>query len=110
MVAGRVLCLKVRLDIQQPLRRGIIADLGGDKGEQWCPITYEHLPKFCYVCGLIGHVDRACLKKLGKDESAPYSKELRFVPQRKPLGGYRSQVYGGPGFLGKKWWFKFMEG
>jgi hypothetical protein len=61
-------------------------DLGGGKGDRWCPISYEHLPDFCYVCGIIGHIDRACSRKLGKDEPVPYSKELRFVPARKPFG------------------------
>lgn len=84
---GRVLRLKIRLDIRKPLQRGIMADLGSEKGERWCPITYEHLPEFCYICGLIGHVDRSCSKKLGKEEPAPYSRELRFVPPRRPGGG-----------------------
>lgn len=87
LAAGRSLRLKIRMDIRKPLRRGITVDLGGDRGDRWCPISYEHLPDFCYVCGLIGHVDRACSKKLGKDEPTPYSKELRFVPLRKPFGG-----------------------
>jgi len=50
-----------------------------------------------YIRGVIGHVDRACCKKLGKDEPAPYSKDLRFIPPRRPPGGqgYRSQEYRG---------------
>lgn len=62
MAAGRILRLKIWLDIRKPLRRGIMADLGADKGERWCPISYEFLPNFCYICGLIEHVDRACSK------------------------------------------------
>lgn len=97
LAAGRALRLKIRLDIRKPLRRGITADLGGTQGERWCPITYEYLPEFCYTCGIIGHVDRLCDVKLGKDEPAPYNKELRFVPPRKPFGGLnpRSQEYRG---------------
>jgi hypothetical protein len=74
-----------------------MVDLGADKGERWCPITYENLPDFCYICGLIGHVDRVCSKKLGKGEPAPYSKELRFVPTRRPFGGqgYKNQEHHG---------------
>ena len=71
LVAGRDLRLKVWMDNRKPLRRGILADLGLVKGDRWCPINYEHLPDFCYICGLIGHVDHACLKKLGKGEKAP---------------------------------------
>lgn len=110
LAAGRVLRLKIRLDICKLLRRGILADLGADKGERWCPITYEYLPDFCYVCGLIGHVDKACSKKLGKDEPAPFSKELRFVPPRKPFGGsgHRSLeirgAYSGRSRGAGSWW------
>lgn len=102
IMAGRSLRLKVRIDIRKPLRRGVIVDLGGDRGERWCPLSYEHLPDFCYICGVIGHVDRACSRKLGKDEPVPYSKELRFIPPRRAPGGhgYRSQEYRG-GLLGR---------
>lgn len=82
---GRALRIKIRLDISKPLRRGIMADLGEEKGERWCPIAYEHLPEFCYICGHIGHVDRSCSKTLGKKELAPYGRELRFIPPRKPF-------------------------
>lgn len=84
---GRVLRIKIRLDIRKPLRRGITADLGANKGERWCPISYEFLPDFCYICGLIGHVDRVCSRKLGKDDPIPFGKELRFIPPRRPYGG-----------------------
>jgi hypothetical protein len=86
LVVGRALRMKIRLDVRKPLRCGIMADLWADKGERWCPVTYEHLPDFCYICGLIGHVDRACSKKLGKNEPAPFSRELRYIPPRKPIG------------------------
>jgi hypothetical protein len=86
LAVGRDLRLKIRMDIRMPLRRGILADLGPDKGNRWCPITYEHLPDFCYICGLIGHVDRTCSKKLGKGEKAPYGRELRYIPPRKAIG------------------------
>ncbi|CAD6336404.1 unnamed protein product [Miscanthus lutarioriparius] len=88
LAVGRDLRLKVRMDICKPLCRGILADLGPDKGDWWCPITYKHLPDFCYICRLIGHVDRPCSKKLGKGEKAPYSRELRYIPPCKPIGGF----------------------
>ncbi|CAD6228991.1 unnamed protein product [Miscanthus lutarioriparius] len=95
--ASKALRLKIQLDIHKPLRRGVTADLGTDKGERWCPITYEHLPDFCYKSGLIGHVDRVCSKKLEKDEQAAYSKVLSYMPPRRPLGGfgYKNQELGG---------------
>lgn len=37
LAAGRSLQLKIRMDIRKPLRWGITMDLGGDKGDRWCP-------------------------------------------------------------------------
>ena len=48
--AGRFLRVKVRIEIEKPLRRGIMIDVGEGAQERWCPITYEFLPDFCYVC------------------------------------------------------------
>uniref|UniRef100_K3ZNG2 CCHC-type domain-containing protein n=1 Tax=Setaria italica TaxID=4555 RepID=K3ZNG2_SETIT len=87
LAAGRVLRVKVRLDIRLPLRRGITVDLGEGVGDRWCPVQYEFLPEFCYVCGIIGHVDKTCTKKLGKEERAPFDRALRFIPPKKRYGG-----------------------
>lgn len=79
--------IKVRLDITKPLMRGItifvddedenkeeeeediiIEDGDGEnnkKKESSRDVTfkYEHLPDFCYICGVIGHSDRICSSK-----------------------------------------------
>ena len=86
-VAGRFLRLKIRLDKRKTLRRGIMMGMGADKEDRWCPIAYEFLPEFCYVCGLIGHVDRMCRKRLGPGEKAPFSKKLRYIPLKWRIGG-----------------------
>jgi hypothetical protein len=68
---GRFLRIKIRLDIRKPLMRGITVQVEGKDGEThplWCPVMYEFLPDFCYTCGLIGHIDKVCEKKLHKDE------------------------------------------
>jgi len=96
---GRELRIKVWIDVRKPLRRGILIDMG-EKVERWCPIKYEHLPDFCYVCGVIGHVDRACSRKLKKGEIAPFSRELWFVPPRKP---FNQRSADGAGRSGGTW-------
>jgi hypothetical protein len=78
-----VLRVKFRLDITVPLRRGILAEFGADGREKWCPITYEFLPNFCYVCGIVGHVERVCKIKLGPEEQKQYGCWLKYTPQRK---------------------------
>jgi hypothetical protein len=49
----------------------------------WCPMEYEHLPDFCYICGLIGHVEKGCSQKLRRGEELQFGKWLRWVPPRK---------------------------
>ena len=60
IVVGRVLRLKVRLDIHKPLMWGVTVSLGDGYADRWCPLSYEFLPKFCYCYGIIGHMDRTC--------------------------------------------------
>lgn len=57
---GQFLRIKVKLDITKPLMRGV--SLMAEKNDKplWCPIVYEFLPEFCYVCGIIGHTDKTC--------------------------------------------------
>jgi hypothetical protein len=59
---GEFLRVKVRLDIRKPLMRGVTLDVGEGEQEKikWCPLVYEYLPDFCYICGLIGHIDHSC--------------------------------------------------
>ena len=65
-VVGKFLWVKVKLDITQPLMRGFILEREkkkGGTGEEmlkkkellWSRFEYEHLPDFCYTCGVIRH-------------------------------------------------------
>jgi len=85
---GEFLRIKVRLDIRKPLMRGVTLDIGdGDhENNKWCPLVYEFLPDFCFICGLIGHVDRACPYYAQNRSSPQFSRALRFIPERKRFG------------------------
>ncbi len=60
---GKYLRIRVDIDITQPLLRG--KQLRKDEGEGgtpfWVDFKYEHLPIFCYRCGIIGHNGNDCL-------------------------------------------------
>ncbi|XP_066363643.1 uncharacterized protein [Miscanthus floridulus] len=86
IVAARFLRLKVRLDIRKPLMRGVTISLEEGVEDRWCPLSYEFLPEFCYCCGIIGHTDKVCKKKKGKDDVMPFNRELRFIPPKKRGG------------------------
>lgn len=52
--------MKVRLDVFKPLRqelRVFILELGREIS---FILQYEHLPEFCYGCGVIGHRAQEC--------------------------------------------------
>jgi hypothetical protein len=85
---GRYLRIKIRLDIRKPLMRGVIVQVQGKDGEArplWCPVVYEYLPDFCYTCGIIGHIDKVCEKKLSKGEVQQFSRTLRFIPEKRRM-------------------------
>lgn len=73
--------IRVQLDMQKQLRRGIfIIPNYGEKS--WVPFKYENLPMFCYSCGKMGHGLQdydsvfATIKDLSEDE-LPYFVTLK---------------------------------
>ncbi|XP_059631012.1 uncharacterized protein LOC132273921 [Cornus florida] len=55
---GRMLRLRIELDITKPLRRGI--HLLDSEHIFWAPFRYEKLGSFCYICGCVGHTQWSC--------------------------------------------------
>ena len=80
--------IKVRIDIRKPLMRGVTLNIAESNKDLWCPLVYEYLPDFCYICGIIGHVDKACSTKLQKGEAPQFGKHLRLIPKNIRLEEY----------------------
>ncbi|PPD99600.1 hypothetical protein GOBAR_DD03365 [Gossypium barbadense] len=80
-VNGEFCRLRVNLNIQKSLRRGIFV-LRSNGSRYWIPFKYEKLPKFCFGCGLMGHDLQNCtiVKLTEKDkirEDPPFSLALK---------------------------------
>lgn len=56
---------------------------GAEEKEKWCPFAYEFLSDFCYTCGHVGHIDKVCDIRMEKGEPQPFSRSLRYIPEKK---------------------------
>ncbi|GAV89210.1 DUF4283 domain-containing protein/zf-CCHC_4 domain-containing protein, partial [Cephalotus follicularis] len=56
---GPYIRLQVEIDVRNPLKMGVNLSYGSN-GKAWLQFRYGRLPNFCFVCGLIGHVEEEC--------------------------------------------------
>ncbi|PPD67275.1 hypothetical protein GOBAR_DD35844 [Gossypium barbadense] len=60
--------IRINIDINKPLRR--VVHYIDHEGEEFVfAIRYEKLPRFCYICGLIGHTTQKCKEQMINNES-----------------------------------------
>ncbi|MBA0736548.1 hypothetical protein Gogos_010090 [Gossypium gossypioides] len=58
-VNGECCRLRIKLNVQKPLRRGIFVSIG-NWNRFWIHFKYEKLPTFCFGCGRLGHGLQEC--------------------------------------------------
>ncbi|KAJ8430330.1 hypothetical protein Cgig2_015387 [Carnegiea gigantea] len=56
--ADKSLCFQVDVDVCKPLRKGINVKIDGK--QLWIFFKFLKLPNFCYGCGRLGHMVKAC--------------------------------------------------
>jgi hypothetical protein len=83
MAVGKCLRVKVKKNLEEPLMRGTTVVVDEQGQTKWCPVQYEFLPDFCFICGMIGHIDRGCSIKLKRGEEPQFGKWLKWIPQRR---------------------------
>jgi hypothetical protein len=59
MGGGRVMRIRVKVNINKPLCRGRKIGLANGK-DSWVAFRYERLPNYCYWCGLLTHGEKDC--------------------------------------------------
>jgi hypothetical protein len=55
---GNFIRARVRLDVRRPLAR--VVTMSREKQREFYVVLYEKIPKFCGVCGLLGHTHTEC--------------------------------------------------
>uniref|UniRef100_A0A2N9HR73 CCHC-type domain-containing protein n=1 Tax=Fagus sylvatica TaxID=28930 RepID=A0A2N9HR73_FAGSY len=88
---GRYLWIRVEVEIAKPLMRGCIIQVE-ETAPVWVDFRYEHLPIFCYKCGLLGHSGSDCLTGRGSSRTSVFDRDqygawLRAPPGRNTQGG-----------------------
>ena len=96
---GLYMRIKVKMDITVPIMRFITIELDEEQDEEHDQISeelmgaedmkekkickkivsfeYEHLPDFCYNCGIIGHTERACPSRTRRESDQQFGPWLR---------------------------------
>ncbi|TYG50040.1 hypothetical protein ES288_D10G144100v1 [Gossypium darwinii] len=67
-ILGEFCRLRVKLNVQRPLCRGIFVSIGNGN-KFWIPFKYEKLPNFCFGCGMLGHSLHDCTEIIPAEEN-----------------------------------------
>lgn len=58
--SGAFLRARVTIEIDKPLRRGVLLQMSRGEEPKWFDAQYEKLPFYCFACGVIGHSELEC--------------------------------------------------
>ena len=83
---GSFICIRVMIDISNPLCKGRKVQLG-DSSQFWVDFKYERMPIFSYLCGMVTHDENDCLVGLRRTEQMnaedkPFGPWLRATQER----------------------------
>ncbi|PON42038.1 Zinc knuckle CX2CX4HX4C [Parasponia andersonii] len=70
--------VRVKIDVRKPLQRGVRVEMEELNREVSLLLQYEHLPEFCFGCGIIGHRARECTRTTNDDPGYLASEKRRY--------------------------------
>jgi hypothetical protein len=81
--SGAFLRARITIDLDKPLKRGVLLRMARDSEPEWFDAQYERLPFFCFSCGVIGHGGLGCDKPVIRNAQGklPYERD---IPLRAP--------------------------
>lgn len=83
--SGAFLRARVAIDVDKPVRRGVLLRMKRDEEPKWFQAQYEKLPFICFSCGKLGHSELECPTPVERDEAGklPYDAQLRAPEEKK---------------------------
>lgn len=96
-ITGEFCRLKINLDVQKPLRRGLFVSTEYEE-RLWVPFKYENVPNFCFGCRRMGHglvdCDEVSTEVREKsEEELPHSFALKAETNLRGKESYQFGVY-----------------
>ncbi|CAO2152407.1 unnamed protein product [Urochloa humidicola] len=81
--SGAYLRARVAIEVDKPIKRGVVLRMSREGEPGWFDTQYEKLPFFCFSCGLMGHGGLECELPAPRNEHGklPYDRE---IPLRAP--------------------------
>lgn len=68
MERGPYLRARVAIDVNKPVRRGVMLKMKKTGGAEWFDIQYEKLPFYYLACGVMGHSELQCSQAVIRNE------------------------------------------
>lgn len=83
--SGAFLRARVAIDLEKPLRRGVLLRMSKMEEPKWFGVQYEKLPFYCFACGVLGHSELECHQQVARDDKGklPYDVQLRAPEERR---------------------------
>lgn len=83
--SGPFLHARVSIEIDKPIRRGVLLQVDRNAEPEWFDIQFEKLPFFCKSCGIMGHLRLECPTPAPHNEigKLPYDVTLHAPEERR---------------------------
>lgn len=83
--SGAFLRARVAIEIDKPIRWGVLLRMSKNEEPRWFQAQYEKLPYICFACGKMGHSEIECPTPVERDEHGklPYDVQLRAPEERR---------------------------